>query len=661
MATAVGLNFRLTAAVDKFEASMRDVEKRLGGIEKASKQTASGMRVLAAIEIGKAVLSGISTLFNIFQSGVSSVVEFSKEAAAAQDAIGKLSSATGMAHEPLQIFTAIAGYSGVSAEQFGSALQKMSKSLGEASMGTGEAKGALETLGLSINSLMGLSPAQQFTKIAAALDSIEDPAKKSALAADIFGKSGTALIPMFKDIESNVKATADEMLSLGQILSGTQIQNIEAMNDSFDKVKKTAFQIGSQVLANFAPALENANNALLQMIKNFEYEGSTGGQGLANFLTQKFFDFAKVLAQGFDNFLNGYLTAVEYFLKGLADLIDGLAIALAPFLSLEQEVSMQNAASQIDHFAHTVSKIDVNMSSLVDGALEKFKLNTNLAAENTKKFTDSIGPAGTSFDSFMADMQGVAAAPKQSLEGLAQAATTAARAAVDTWAPLNGIETYGSLAVGKMGELAIGLANNAGANKLTAEEVDKLGKSAKAAAAAMPEPPKSMEISAAEWAKQYGDREEQAKAILDANQSAKFKQDTINNFLDQWQTQADSLMETYKGMGIASEEQLQKQMALEKEAFKNKLDAMSKHSIGWMQLQAEQNKQAMENWEMPGGGIFGENDQDGIDPATGLPMNENLPIEDGGWQTEMNSELDNQTALLGEINGKLDFATAVIG
>jgi len=177
----------------------------------------------------------------------------------------------------------------------------------------------------------------------------------------------------------------------------------------------------------------------------------------------------------------------------------------------------------------------------------------------------------------------------------------------------------------------------------------------------MPEPPKSMEISAAEWAKQYGDLEEQAKAILDANQSAKFKQDTINNFLNQWQTQADSLMKTYKGMGIASEEQLQKQMALEKEAFKNKLDAMSKHSIGWMELQAEQNKQAMENWEMPGGGIFGENDQDGIDPATGLPMNENMPIEDGGWQTEMNSELDNQTALLGEINGKLDFATAVIG
>lgn len=644
MATSIGLNFRLTAAVDKFESSMKDVETRLKSIEHHSKQTAGGMKLIAALEVGKAVLSGLSTLFNIFQSGVSSVVDFANEARAAQDAVGKLSSATGMAHEPLQIFTAIAGYSGVSADQFGSALQKMSKSLGEASMGTGEAKGALETLGLSIDSLMGLSPAQQFTKIAAALDSIEDPAKKSALAADIFGKSGTALIPMFKDIESNVKATADEMLSLGQILSGTQIKNIEAMNDSFDKIKKTAFQIGSQIIANFAPALENANNALLQMIKDFEYEGSTGGQGLANFLTKQLFAFAKVMAEGFDNFLNGYLTAVEYFLKGLAFLMDGLAIVMSPFLSLETEVSIQDAASQIDHFANTVGKIDVNMTSFVDGALDKFNLNTNLAAENTKKFTASIGPAGTSFEAFSSEVLSRSSQVKQPLEGLAEAATEASEAAVSTWTPLDGIKTYGSLAVGKLGELVVGLANSASSNKLTADEVARLGAAANAAAKALPEPPKVMEMTAQQYAEFFGATEQQQQALLDMMKESSdkaFKQETINNYMNQWQQQADALMSMYMQNGVASEQQLKQQMALEKQAFQNKLQAMSQHSTGWMELQAQQTKAALDAWsnsDALGGdnGIFTE--------TTGpdLPMNE----DPGGPFDGLEVELSSQTAKL---------------
>ncbi len=108
MATSVGLNFRLTAAVDKFESSMRDVEHRLGGIEKNSKKTARGMKLLAAIEVGRSVLNGLSGLFNIFKGGVSQVTQFASEAAAAADAIGKLSSSTGMAHEPLQVLTRVA-------------------------------------------------------------------------------------------------------------------------------------------------------------------------------------------------------------------------------------------------------------------------------------------------------------------------------------------------------------------------------------------------------------------------------------------------------------------------------------------------------------------------------------------------------------------------
>lgn len=313
MATAVGMNFKMTASIAKFQASMDKVESKLAAIDRSSRESAKGMKLLAAIEVGRSVLNGLTGLFNIFKSGVSSVVQFSSEAAAAADAIGKLSAATGMAEEPLQVFTQLASYSGVSSEQFGQAVQKMSRGLGEAANGTGTAARALKSLGISIDTLLKMSPEQQFATIASAIGDIEDPARKSAVAADIFGRSGTKLIPMFEDFEANAKATGDEMLRLGQVLSGTQIDNIEAMNDSFERVRQTAFKIGTQVLANFAPMIEDANNALLEFVKNFEFDGEIGGQALANFLTEAFFDGAEILAKWGDDFLNALSALVDRF------------------------------------------------------------------------------------------------------------------------------------------------------------------------------------------------------------------------------------------------------------------------------------------------------------------------------------------------------------
>lgn len=327
MATSVGLNFRLTAAVDKFEASMKDVEKRLGGIEKSSRQTATGMKLLAGMEIGKSLLSGLNKVFDIFKAGVSSVTSFTSAASSTADAIGKLSSMTGMAEEPLQVFTQLASYSGVAAGQFGDAIQKMSRGLGEAASGTGTAGRAIERLGLNIDQLLGMTPAEQFLKLGGAIGRISDPAIRSATAAEIFGRSGTKLIPMFENLEQNASALTQEMLSLGQVLSKQQVDNIEAMNDSFERVKKTAFSIGTQVLANFAPALTAANDALIELIKNFEYDGAKGGQAIANMLSDALISGAKVLLDWAETASNVFITfgsvlmkSAELFLRFVAEL-----------------------------------------------------------------------------------------------------------------------------------------------------------------------------------------------------------------------------------------------------------------------------------------------------------------------------------------------------
>lgn len=384
MATAVGMNFKMTASIAKFQASMDKVEEKLKNIERSGKQTASGMKLLAGIEVGKLLVSGLTSVFGIMKSGVSTVTQFASEAAAAADAIGKLASSTGMAHEPLQVFQKLAEENGISGDKLGEAVKRMTKRLAEAKMGFGEALPALERLGLNVEELASMRPEQAFLKIGAAIGQLPQKGDQAAAAFKIFSDQGLAMVPMFANLEANVKDTADEMLSLGQILSGTQIKNIEAMNDAFADVKRTAFQIGTQVLANFAPAITKANEQLLEFIKNFEYQGLTGGQGLVQFASDALGKVVKALASAFDRFLNLFMSTVHSLLEALDSFLAGVSVALAPLIGAEASAGILNAAMQVDHFARSLEGFNSNVRGFVDESLQNLKGASNDAADNLR-------------------------------------------------------------------------------------------------------------------------------------------------------------------------------------------------------------------------------------------------------------------------------------
>jgi len=498
MATSVGLNFRLTAAVDKFEASMRDVEKRLGGIEKASGQTASGMKLLAGIEVGKLLVSGLSTVFSIMKSGVSTVTQFASQAAAAADAIGKLSSSTGMAHEPLQVFQKLAAENGISGDKLGEAVKRMTKRLAEAKMGFGEALPALERLGLNVEELASMRPEQAFLKIGAAIGQLPQKGDQAAAAFKIFSDQGLAMVPMFANLEANVKDTAAEMLSLGQILSGTQIKNIEAMNDAFKDVKRTAFQIGTQVLANFAPMITKANEQLLEFIKNFEYNGLTGGQGIVQFASDQLGIVVQGLAEGFDKFMNIFTSTVKMLLEALDSFLAGLSVAVAPFVSAEASAGILNAAMKVDHFAASLEGVSSNVSGFVDGALrnlqdaggeaakqlEMLGIGTELSTKQIKELSTGGMDATSAMSSLTAGLMESANVVPISLKDLGSA-TQRAVASLDISGPaslvkdgLSALIAAPTVAASGLSGLAQGFLDVLAPLGYTKEKILELGKAA---------------------------------------------------------------------------------------------------------------------------------------------------------------------------------------
>jgi hypothetical protein len=89
---------------------------------------------------------------------------------------------------------------GVGADRVSQSIALMQRQLAEAATsGSGPAADAVSRLGLSIEELMALAPDEQFRLLAKQIASVEDPAIRTGIAMDIFGRSGNDLVTLFKD------------------------------------------------------------------------------------------------------------------------------------------------------------------------------------------------------------------------------------------------------------------------------------------------------------------------------------------------------------------------------------------------------------------------------------------------------------------------------
>jgi hypothetical protein len=111
--------------------------------------------------------------------------------------IEKLSKTLGASTESLSQFKHVAELSHVSFESLTKSWRLMEKNISLAAQGTGAAKDALLELGLSATQLKNLKPEDQFSVLANAMKSIENPADKVRLAMQIFGRAGADLIPNY--------------------------------------------------------------------------------------------------------------------------------------------------------------------------------------------------------------------------------------------------------------------------------------------------------------------------------------------------------------------------------------------------------------------------------------------------------------------------------
>ena len=245
----VSLNF-LFSAVDK---NVLQMTGKLGkGIQANSVQLRRmGMAAAAA---GAAILGALALMI--------------RETAKYGDEIAKAAQQTNTSVEALSGLRYAADRAGVGFEELTMALARQSRAAREAADGVATYKDAYDRLGISVKDGQGTlkTSEQLFLETAEALSKLRGSQEQTALAMDIFGRSGAKLIPLFNAGGEGIKKLMERAKELGLVMDEDTAKAAERFNDALadvkDSLKGAAIQAGQHLLPVIAQLAETVANAI---------------------------------------------------------------------------------------------------------------------------------------------------------------------------------------------------------------------------------------------------------------------------------------------------------------------------------------------------------------------------------------------------------------
>jgi len=190
------------------------------------------------------------------------------------DSTAKLSDRLGMTTEALIAMQHGAGIAGVQQETLNKSLEIFSRRLGEVDMGVGQAKYALDKLGLSYTELIGKSPDEAIGIVADQINTLSTQAEKAAAANYLFGRSGQQLLNLFEQGSAGIEQFRLETERLGLSFSRIDAAKIEAANDSLTRTKAVFTGLFRSATIEIAPYIEAASNSFVDYATRGEGVGS---------------------------------------------------------------------------------------------------------------------------------------------------------------------------------------------------------------------------------------------------------------------------------------------------------------------------------------------------------------------------------------------------
>lgn len=230
----------------QFSAGLKKAKTGLSGFSSAAK---AGLIGLAAAATTAAVALGYAV----------------KGAIDHADNLSKTAQKAGLTTEALSRLEWAAKLSDVGLEGLSTGLKKLSQNMLTVAQGAGgTAKLAFDALGISVmNATGGLRNSDEvLAEVADRFSRMEDGATKTALAVQLFGRSGADLIPMLNAGKAGLADMAAESDRLGITISTKSGKAAEEFNDSITRMQAIFDGLVNKIMVGMLPSLNSLSGTL---------------------------------------------------------------------------------------------------------------------------------------------------------------------------------------------------------------------------------------------------------------------------------------------------------------------------------------------------------------------------------------------------------------
>jgi hypothetical protein len=284
---------------------MSDMERARKVVESTTSQMAKyaamASKALGAIGLAVGAMAAIKGFAGFIQGAIDSADEASK-----------LAQKAGIATSEVAGLQLAFRQGGVDAEGLQKAVSKLS-------VGILDGNAALKAMGISARNADGslMSSREVLGLIADKFEGYSDGVAKTALAIELFGKSGADLIPILNGGAAAIDEYDSMAKKLGLTVSDSTGKSAEKFNDTIDLIGQGLKGIAAQIAEKILPTLESLAGKFFETMS----EGNrlqTIANVLANAL-KGLYSAALVAVDGFKilfEYLNGYSTAMVEFAKG---------------------------------------------------------------------------------------------------------------------------------------------------------------------------------------------------------------------------------------------------------------------------------------------------------------------------------------------------------
>lgn len=309
------LIYKMGADTADFRRGMKSAE---GGVAGFAKRSSDSLK-----KVGKA-FAGVAAI------GLGVMGNMVKESIDQADAMSKSAQAVGLTVEELSGLSYAAELSAVNFEALKAGLSRFNRTLGDAEQGLGRGAKIFDQLGVEMKDTAtgAIRPTTDLlSELADKFAGVPDGAQKAALAQELFGRSGTKLIPLLNQGSAGIAELTAEAERLGLVIDTETAQAAERFNDNLTRMTKFARGVANTIMAQSLPALEAYSAQLIATSQNSnDFGTSTNFVEDATKTTLTSIESFRVVLFGLGKTFGIVGAEATLFFQGLGDRLTGLRI-----------------------------------------------------------------------------------------------------------------------------------------------------------------------------------------------------------------------------------------------------------------------------------------------------------------------------------------------